>query len=45
MDVLDITIPAKALGYLHQDGLTSIAGLITSIMGVQSQWKKVNGPK
>ncbi|CAI2181539.1 3632_t:CDS:2 [Funneliformis geosporum] len=45
-DVLDITIPATALGYLHlEDGLVGLAGFISSIMGIQSQWKKVNSTK
>ncbi|CAB4391174.1 unnamed protein product [Rhizophagus irregularis] len=44
-DVLDCSIPATALGYIHlEDGLVGLTGFITSIMGAQSQWKKVNGP-
>ncbi|GBC08688.1 hypothetical protein RclHR1_08300004 [Rhizophagus clarus] len=45
-DLLDLTIPATALGYLRlEDGLVGLTGFISSIMGAQSQWKKVNGPK
>jgi peroxin-11B len=46
LDALDLTLPATALGYFHlEDGLVGLIGFVTSIMGIQSQWKKVNGPK
>ncbi|KAG9306088.1 hypothetical protein G9A89_015992 [Geosiphon pyriformis] len=43
-DCLDLMIPSSSLGYLHlDDGLLGIVGLITSLMGVRNQWRKVHG--
>ncbi|GAB5592708.1 Peroxisomal membrane protein PMP27 [Umbelopsis nana] len=45
-DGLDIIIPSSTLGWINVDeGLVGIVGTITSIMGGQTQWKKVNGSK
>ncbi|CAG8453776.1 1015_t:CDS:2 [Paraglomus occultum] len=43
-DSLDLILPMKSLKYIDlDDGLVGLAGFITSIMGVQTQWRKVNG--
>ncbi|CAG8655409.1 6959_t:CDS:1, partial [Funneliformis mosseae] len=45
-DLLDIILPATALGYVHfEDGFVGLTAVISSIMGAQTQWKKVNGTK
>ncbi|KAG0214481.1 Peroxisomal membrane protein PMP27 [Mortierella sp. GBA30] len=42
-DGLDMLIPATSLGYLDlDDGAVGLVGTVTSIMGAQSQWVKVN---
>ncbi|KAF9573836.1 Peroxisomal membrane protein PMP27 [Mortierella alpina] len=42
-DGLDILIPSTGLGYLSlDDGAVGLIGTVTSIMGAQSQWAKVN---
>ncbi|KAL5410915.1 hypothetical protein PMIN06_002479 [Paraphaeosphaeria minitans] len=41
-DLCDITIPATALGWAKlDDGVVGIAGTVSSLLGVYSQWKKV----
>lgn len=46
IDLLDIWIPASSLGLVNiGDGAVGLAGLITSIMGMRTQWLSVNGPK
>ncbi|KAI9183138.1 Peroxisomal membrane protein PMP27 [Blastocladiella emersonii ATCC 22665] len=43
---LDILVPAKGLGYIGlSDGVIGLTGALTSLMGVQAQWKKVHGGK
>ena len=40
-DVCDLTIPVSALGWVGlDDGLVGLAGTLTSIIGVQAQWRK-----
>ncbi|RHZ75304.1 hypothetical protein Glove_216g203 [Diversispora epigaea] len=42
IDFLDITIPATVLGYIKwEDGIIGLAGVISSILGAQPQWKKL----
>ncbi|KAG0066837.1 Peroxisomal membrane protein PMP27 [Podila epicladia] len=42
-DGLDMLIPSTGLGYVDlDDGAVGLIGTITSIMGAQSQWAKVN---
>lgn len=46
IDILDIWIPAFNLGLVNvNDGIVGFAGLISSIMGMRSQWIAVNGSK
>ncbi|EGO00503.1 hypothetical protein SERLA73DRAFT_181134 [Serpula lacrymans var. lacrymans S7.3] len=46
IDVLDIWIPASNLGLVNvNDGFVGICGLISSVMGLRSQWAAVNGFK
>jgi peroxin-11B len=41
-DCLDILIPSTTLNYTGlNDGLVGLAGTITSLMGIRSQWNKV----
>ncbi|RUP45971.1 peroxisomal biogenesis factor 11 [Jimgerdemannia flammicorona] len=43
LDGIDIIIPLSSLGWLNVDeGVVGLAGVITSLMAAQSQWKKVN---
>ncbi|KAI8973214.1 peroxisomal biogenesis factor 11 [Mycotypha africana] len=43
-DAVDIIIPSSNLGYLKaDDGIVGLAGIITSLMAMNSQWKKLNG--
>jgi peroxin-11B len=40
-DVCDLTIPVSALGLAKlDDGLVGIAGTVSSIIGMYTQWKK-----
>ncbi|PVH98241.1 peroxisomal biogenesis factor 11 [Periconia macrospinosa] len=40
-DLCDITIPASALGWANlDDGFVGLAGTVSSLLGVWSQWKK-----
>jgi hypothetical protein len=40
-DLCDITIPSAALGWVAlDDGFVGLAGTLSSILGVYSQWKK-----
>ncbi|KAI1304441.1 Peroxisomal membrane protein PMP27 [Mortierella claussenii] len=42
-DGLDMLIPATGLGYVDlDDGAVGLVGTITSILGAQTQWAKVN---
>ncbi|KAG0351608.1 Peroxisomal membrane protein PMP27 [Podila minutissima] len=42
-DGLDMLIPSTGLGYVDlDDGAVGLIGTVTSIMGAQSQWAKVN---
>ncbi|KAI8972384.1 peroxisomal biogenesis factor 11 [Pilobolus umbonatus] len=42
-DSFDIIIPSTGLGFLNVDeGVVGIAGMITSLLGMRSQWNKVN---
>ncbi|KAI8097655.1 peroxisomal biogenesis factor 11 [Halteromyces radiatus] len=42
-DALDFTIPSSALGWLPlDDGIVGIAGIITSLMCMNTQWQKSN---
>ncbi|KAL1591957.1 Peroxisomal membrane protein PMP27 [Paraconiothyrium brasiliense] len=41
-DFCDLTIPATALGWAKlDDGIVGIAGTVSSLLGLYSQWKKV----
>ncbi|KAF9921195.1 Peroxisomal membrane protein PMP27 [Linnemannia zychae] len=45
-DGLDLLIPASGLGYVNlDDGVVGLIGTITSLMGAQTQWAKVNSSK
>ena len=40
-DICDLTVPAAALGYAaFDDGFVGLAGTVSSLIGVYSQWKK-----
>ncbi|KAF1953063.1 peroxisomal biogenesis factor 11 [Byssothecium circinans] len=40
-DLCDITIPSSALGWVKfDDGIVGLAGTVSSLLGVWSQWKK-----
>ncbi|KAI9818778.1 MAG: Peroxisomal membrane protein PMP27 [Pycnora praestabilis] len=40
-DLCDLTVPAAALGYANlDDGFVGLAGTVSSLIGVWSQWKK-----
>jgi peroxin-11B len=40
-DLCDISIPATALGWAKfDDGVVGLAGTVSSLLGVYSQWKK-----
>ncbi|KAH7127155.1 peroxisomal biogenesis factor 11 [Dendryphion nanum] len=40
-DICDITIPSSALGWVaFDDGFVGLAGTVSSVLGVWSQWKK-----
>lgn len=42
-DSLDITIPGSGLGYFNfDDGFVGLAGFFSSLMGMRTQWRKVN---
>ncbi|KAF9352820.1 Peroxisomal membrane protein PMP27 [Mortierella sp. NVP85] len=42
-DGLDTLIPSSSLGYVDlDDGIVGLVGTLTSIMGAQTQWAKVN---
>ncbi|KAF9577397.1 Peroxisomal membrane protein PMP27, partial [Lunasporangiospora selenospora] len=42
-DGLDMLIPSSSLEYINlDDGIVGLVGTVTSIMGAQSQWEKVN---
>jgi len=41
MDLCDIVAPATALGFANfDDGFVGLTGVVSSLMGVHSQWKK-----
>jgi hypothetical protein len=40
-DLCDLTVPASALGVAQlDDGLVGLAGTVSSLIGVWSQWRK-----
>lgn len=40
-DLCDLIVPATSLGYTNFDeGIVGLAGTVSSLIGVQSQWKK-----
>ena len=40
-DLCDITIPSAALGWVaFDDGFVGLAGTVSSVLGVWTQWKK-----
>lgn len=40
-DFCDLTVPVSALGWVaFDDGLVGLAGTLSSLIGVYSQWKK-----
>lgn len=40
-DLCDLTIPTSALGWTSlDDGLVGLAGTVSSLIGVYTQWKK-----
>ncbi|KAH8549398.1 peroxisomal biogenesis factor 11 [Umbelopsis sp. PMI_123] len=42
-DALDLVIPSSTLGWINADeGVVGIVGTITSVMGAQTQWKKIS---
>ncbi|KAF5377631.1 hypothetical protein D9615_005293 [Tricholomella constricta] len=44
IDILDVWLPATGVGLTNlNEGTLGIFGLITSILGMQAQWKAVNG--
>ncbi|KAG6911868.1 hypothetical protein DXG01_000115 [Tephrocybe rancida] len=44
IDILDVWIPATGAGVANlNEGTLGIFGLITSILGIQAQWRTVNG--
>lgn len=41
-DFCDLTMPTTALGFANfDDGFIGLAGLVSSLIGVHNQWKKV----
>lgn len=40
-DLCDMTVPGSALEYVNlDDGIVGLAGTVSSLIGVWSQWKK-----
>jgi peroxin-11B len=40
-DVCDLTVPASALGWIAlDDGVVGLAGTVSSVLGIYTQWKK-----
>lgn len=40
-DLCDLTVPYSALGWVNfDDGIVGLAGTLSSLIGVYSQWKK-----
>ena len=40
-DLCDLTVPSTALGWVGlDDGIVGLAGTVSSLIGVYSQWKK-----
>ena len=40
-DLCDLVVPATALGFTNfDDGFVGLAGTVSSLIGVHSQWKK-----
>ena len=40
-DLCDLAVPSAALGYANlDDGIVGLAGTVSSLIGVWSQWKK-----
>jgi hypothetical protein len=40
-DLCDLTVPASALGFAAlDDGLVGLAGTVSSLIGIWSQWRK-----
>ncbi|RUS18959.1 WD40-repeat-containing domain protein [Endogone sp. FLAS-F59071] len=45
LDSIDIVIPFASLGWINVDeGIVGLAGVVTSIMAAQTQWKKAISP-
>ncbi|KAF2149324.1 putative peroxisomal membrane protein PMP27 [Myriangium duriaei CBS 260.36] len=44
-DFCDLTVPTSALGYVDlDDGLVGLAGTVSSLLGLQTQWQKTAPP-
>lgn len=40
-DLCDLTVPSSALDYVNlDDGIVGLAGTVSSLLGLWSQWKK-----
>lgn len=40
-DICDLSIPVSALGWVTlDDGLVGLAGTVSSLIGLQAQWRK-----
>jgi peroxin-11B len=40
-DLCDLTVPSSAIGLANfDDGIVGLAGTVSSLIGVYSQWKK-----
>ena len=41
-DICDLAAPTTALGFTNfDDGVIGLAGTLSSLLGVRSQWKKI----
>lgn len=40
-DLCDLTVPSSALGWVNlDDGIVGLAGTVSSVIGLYTQWKK-----